>query len=175
MTHRPAADEYAPYYEKYVSLVPGTDILSILEKQIETIQKYAAAVSAEREKYRYAEGKWSIREVFGHMIDGEWVFGYRALCISRGETAPLPSFDENGYVDHSNYANRELAELCAELVAVRRVNLMLLRTFDGQNWERRGTASGKTVSARALAFLMAGHILHHLSGLHNNYGILPRE
>lgn len=171
MTHRPAANEYAPYYEKYISLVPGNDIMAVLQQQIADIQRCAAAVSAERETYRYAEGKWSIREVIGHMIDGERVFGYRALCISRGETAPLPSFDENGYVDHSNYANRELAELCEELVAVRRVNVMLLQTFNEQNWDRKGIASGKTVSTRALAFLMAGHILHHLSGLHNNYGV----
>jgi hypothetical protein len=168
---RPREDEYAPFYARYVALVPETDILAVLAHQVEEIRRLAASVPAERETYRYAEGKWSVREVLGHLIDGERVFGYRAFCISRGETAPLPAFDENQYVAAARSHTTPLRELVDELALVRRSNLAALRRLEPEHWQRFGTASGKPVTARALAWVMAGHPRHHLNILRERYGL----
>jgi uncharacterized damage-inducible protein DinB len=168
---RPTDAEYAPFYAPYVALVPETDILPVLEQQIEEIRRLAAAVPSPRETYRYAEGKWSIRQVLGHLVDGERVFGYRAFCISRGEQAPLPSFDENQYVSASRFDATPLLELADELALVRRSNLVVLRRLEEARWARAGIASGKPVSVRALAWVMAGHPRHHLGILKERYGV----
>jgi hypothetical protein len=171
-TGRPAETEYAPFYAGYVSLVPESDILPVLEQQVDEFRELASAVSPDRETFRYAPDKWSVREVFGHLTDGERVFGYRAFCISRGETAPLPSFDENTYVAQSGYGRVPLAELAHELVSVRRANLALLRRFEAGSWARAGTASNKPVTVRALAYVMAGHPRHHIAILRERYGLV---
>ena len=154
-----------------MALVPETDIVGVLEPQVEEIRRLLAAVPAERETYRYAEGKWSIRQVLGHLVDGERVFGYRAFCISRGEQAALPSFDENQYVAEARSDGVPLRELVDELALVRRSNLAVLRRLDAREWARVGTASGKPVSVRALAWVMAGHPRHHLQVLRERYGV----
>lgn len=169
--NRPADSEYAPFYAGYVSLVPEADILSVLEEQKRVFRRLGAGVPADRERYRYAADKWSIREVAGHLVDGERVFGYRAFAISRGERAPLPSFDENEYVSASSYDAVPLADLVAELVSVRDANLAVLRRLSDETWGRVGTASGKAVSVRALAWVMAGHPRHHLAILRERYGV----
>jgi hypothetical protein len=166
---RPTETEYATFYRGYVALVPETDIVGVLEPQVEEIRRLLAPVSAEKETYRYAEGKWSIRQVLGHLVDGERVFGYRAFCISRGEQAALPSFDENQYVAEARADAIPLRELVEELDLVRRANLALLRRLDSREWARVGTASGKPVSVRALAWVMAGHPRHHLQILRERY------
>ena len=143
----------------------------MLEPQVEEIRRFLASVPAERETYRYAEGKWSIRQVLGHLVDGERVFGYRAFCISRGEQAALPSFDENEYVAGARSDGVPLRELVEELALVRRSNLVVLRRLDAREWARVGTASGKPVSVRALAWVMAGHPRHHLQILRERYGV----
>jgi hypothetical protein len=168
---RPAPTEYAPFYAAYVALVPEDDVLAALESQPADWRRLAAAVPAERESHRYAPGKWSIREVLGHVAHGERVFGYRAFAISRGEQAPLPSFDENAYVAASGDAGVALGALVEELVAVRQANLAFLRRLPGGAWDRVGTASGKPVSVRALAFIMAGHPRHHVAVLRDRYGV----
>jgi DinB superfamily len=168
---RPTEAEFAPFYAPYVALVPEADILAVLEQQAEEIRRLAASVPKERETFRYAEGKWSIREVLGHLVDGERIFGYRAFCISRGETAPLPSFDENRYVAAAGSDATPLAELADELALVRRSNLVVLRRLELPEWARVGTASGKPVSVRALAWVMAGHPRHHLEVLRERYGL----
>jgi hypothetical protein len=168
---RPSEDECAPFYAGYVSLVPEADIVAVLDEQRTAFRRLADAVSAGREQHRYAPGKWSIREVTGHLVDGERVFGYRAFAISRGEGAPLPSFDENEYVRESGYDGVPLRELVAELVAVRDANLAVLRRLPEDVWARRGVANGKPVSVRALAFIMAGHPRHHLGILRDRYGV----
>ena len=171
MTERPPQTEYAPFYAGYVALVPETDILAVLEGQVDAIRRLLAPVPAEKESYRYAEGKWSLRQVLGHLVDGERVFGYRAFCFSRGEQAPLPSFDENQYVDAARADSIPLAELLEELALVRQGNLVVLRRLDAREWARVGTASGKPVSVRALAWIMAGHPRHHLNVLRERYGV----
>ena len=168
---RPTGTEYAAFYAGYVALVPETDILGVLEAQVEEIRRLLASVSVEKESYRYAEGKWSIRQVLGHLVDAERVFGYRAFCFSRGEQAPLPSFDENRYVDAARSDSVPLRELVEELALVRQGNLVALRRLDAREWAQVGTASGKPVSVRALAWIMAGHPRHHLQILRERYGV----
>ncbi len=171
MTERPPQSEYAPFYAGYVALVPETDVLAVLEGQVDAIRGALASVPAARENYRYAEGKWSIRQVLGHLIDAERVFGYRAFCFSRGEEAPLPSFDENRYVGAARADSIPLAELLAELALVRQGNLVVLRRLDAREWARVGTASGQPVTVRALAWIMAGHPRHHMDVLRERYGV----
>jgi len=168
---RPTETEYATFYRGYVALVPETDIAGVLETQAEEIRRLLATVSPEKETYRYAEGKWSIRQVLGHLVDAERVFGYRAFCFSRGEQAPLPSFDENRYVDAARSDSVPLRELVEELALVRRSNLVALRRLDAREWAQVGTASGKPVSVRALAWIMAGHPRHHVQILRERYGV----
>jgi hypothetical protein len=168
---RPNETEYAPFYAGYVALVPETDVLAVLDGQVAEVRRFAASVSPDREALRYAEGKWSVREVFGHLVDAERVFGHRAFCFSRGETAALPSFDENQYVAAASSDSIPLLELVEELALVRRSNLAFLRRLQGPDWTRVGTASGKPVSVRALAWIMAGHPRHHQKVLREKYGI----
>jgi hypothetical protein len=149
MKSRPSEVEYAAYFSRYVSLVPETDVMTVLEEQLNELPNIAALVPADRERFRYDPGKWSIREVFGHLTDAERVFGYRAFCISRGEQAPLPAFDEDAYIAESHYDERTLADLLLELVSVREANIALLRHLGDREWERAGTASNKPVTVRA--------------------------
>ena len=170
-TGRPADTEYAPFYAGYVRLVPEDDALWALERQLDDLRALSAAVPRDRETHRYAPGKWSVRQVIGHVTDGERVFGYRAFCISRGEAAPLPAFDENAYVERSSYESVPLGELVDELVDVRRANLAALRRLAAGDWARVGTASGKPVSVRALGYVMVGHPRHHVAVLREKYGV----
>ncbi len=171
-TGRPAEAEYAPSYARYVSLVSEDDAVAALEEQLDEVRRLVASVSADRETFRYEPEKWSVREVIGHLIDGERVFGYRAYCISRGELAALPAFDENAYVAASRYDEIPLLELGRELLAVRNVNLVALRRLDPDTWTRRGIASGKPISVRALGYVMVGHVRHHEAILLERYGIV---
>jgi len=168
---RPGADEYAEFYAGYVSLVPETDVLPALDEQVDELGAICRSVSPERESYRYQPGKWSVREMIGHIGDAERVFGYRAFCFSRGEQQPLPGFDEKVYVAASGFDVRPLASLFDEWAALRRVNLTLLRGLDEKAWTSRGTAFSKSVSVRALAYIMAGHVRHHMGVLASRYGI----
>jgi len=168
---RPGEGEYTPFYARYVALVPETDILAVLERQAGEIRALATSVPADRETYRYGEGKWSVRQVLGHLVDGERVFGYRAFCISRGERAGLPSFDENEYVAEARSDAIPLRELADELAVVRESNLAFLRRLQPREWERVGTASGKPITVRALAWVMAGHPRHHVEILRERYGL----
>jgi hypothetical protein len=171
MISRPSENEYASYYSRYISLVSGSDVLSVLETQLEDITRLVGSVTPERETYRYAPDKWSIRQVLGHLVDGERVFGYRAFCISRGESALLPKFDENAYVAESHYNERTLSGLLAEFTIIRKSNLAFLCQLTETDWKRMGTVSNNPVSVRALAFIMAGHVRHHYTLLHTSYDV----
>lgn len=170
-TRRPTDAEYAPFYAGYVSLVPETEVLPVLEAQVEEIRRAAAAVPAEGETFRYAPGKWSVREVFGHLADSERVFSYRAFSIARGNEQELPGFDENGSMEPARFDHRPLASLVEELVSVRAATLYLFRHVAREDWLRVGTANGSPVSVRALAFMAAGHVRHHLGVLRERYGV----
>jgi len=168
---RPAENEYAPFYAGYVARVPEADILPVLESQIGVIHELFRRVPAERETYRYAPEKWSLREVAGHLGDAERVFGYRAFCVSRGDETPLPGFDEQHYVARSGYETRPLSELVEELVALRQSNVKLLRAVPGSAWALSGNANGSPITLRALGYVMAGHVRHHRAVLEERYGI----
>jgi len=168
---RPAENEFVPYYSRYISLVPESNVLPVLEAQLAELDRLAHSIPPEREQFRYAEGKWSIREVLGHLIDGERVFAYRAFCISRGESAPLPSLDQNAYVAESRYNERAIGDLAAEFSWLRKSSLAFLNALTEAEWKRIGIASNNPVSVLALAYIMAGHIRHHLKVLHASYGV----
>ena len=171
MIEKPSESEYAPFYAGYIARIPAVDVLEILESQSSELRGLASAASPELEVYRYAPGKWSVREVFGHLIDGERVFGYRAFRIGRGDQTPLPGFDENEYVAASGYHHRDLTSLTEEFALVRAANLAVFHSLAGDGWRRLGTANGHPVSVRALAFIMAGHVSHHLALLGERYGL----
>jgi hypothetical protein len=168
---RPSPSEYAPFYETYVSLVPETNVLPVLEAQPAELRALATAIASGREQYRYEPGKWSVREVLGHVGDAERVFGYRAFCISRGETANLPSFDEKDYTARSTFDRIPVADLVDEWAALRASNLTVLRRLGPADWGRAGTANHASVSVLALAFILAGHVRHHAGILRSRYGV----
>jgi hypothetical protein len=170
---RPTEAEYAPFYARYLSLVPEEDLLEALEVQPAWLRGRLAGVPTERETRRYEPGKWSVRQVVGHMSDVERVLGYRAFCISRGETAALPGFDEKAYVAGSRYEDRPLADLTTDFTRAREANLVVLRQLDPEAWMRQGVANGSPVSVRALGFILAGHARHHVRVLESRYGIPP--
>src|SRR5579862_467614 len=172
---RPEPGEYAPFYETYVSKVQGGDVLSQLESQrLQTAQLFAA--STERDgNFRYAPGKWSIKEVVGHLSDSERIFAYRALRIARGDQTPLSGFEQDDYVRGGGFNERALASLVEEFADVRSASVALFRSLGAEAWLRRGTANKNEVSVRALAFITAGHELHHRRILEERYfSAIPR-
>ncbi len=167
--NKPDPKEYNSYYERYISLVPLADILNTLETQFRETRAMLDAIPEQRGAHRYAEGKWSIKEVIGHMIDTERIFAYRALRISRSDTTPLASFEQDEYVKTANSDAASLASLIEEFAAVRRANVLMLRNLPAEAWTRMGTASNYPVSVRALAWIIAGHELHHRAVLKEKY------
>jgi uncharacterized damage-inducible protein DinB len=167
----PASDEYAPFYSGYVAGVKGADILRVLERQMPRIGKACSRLSEVDALARYAPGKWSIKEVIGHMTDAERIFAYRALRISRADTTPLASFDENAYVAAANFDSRSMSDLLVDLEAVRASTIRLLQSLAPEAWGRRGVASTHAVSVRALAHIIAGHAQHHMRVLEERYGL----
>jgi len=168
---RPEPDEIPPHYVGYIKRVPELDPVIVCAEQIEDTATLLSPLSEKDAMYRYDRGKWSIKEVVGHLADVERIMAYRALRIARGDTTPLPSFDENAYVPIAKFDTRSLADLVGELRTARAGTLALLRTFDADAWRRRGTASGKPVSVRALAFMIPGHERHHVEILRTRYGL----
>jgi hypothetical protein len=170
----PTPDEYDPYYAGYINRIArGQDVLTVLEQQLGSTPALFQGMEQSRGNYRYAPGKWSIKEVIGHLADTERIMSDRALRIGRGDTTPLPGFDENAYVPAMEADARPLEDVVTEWSAVRRATLALFRGLPPAAWVRRGVANGATVSVRALAFIVAGHERHHLETLRNRYGITP--
>jgi hypothetical protein len=161
--------EYAPYYEAYIGQVSENDVLPVLRSQMDELDVLLNRVEPEQERFRYAEGKWSIREIVGHLIDGERVFGFRAFCIARGERQNLPGFDQDDYMATAPYDQIELEDLLNELRLVRLGNIAMLRSLDEESWNRIGTANDNQISVRAIAFIMAGHLRHHMNVLREKY------
>ncbi len=169
--NRPLESEYAPDYLGYVANVSEEEILPVLRSQLDALDVLLNRVTPERETYRYAEGKWSIREIVGHLIDAERVFGYRAFCIARGENQDLPGFEQNDYIAAARYDSIDLDDLLSELRLLRLANLAFMRNLDELAWATVGTANANEVSVRALAFMMAGHVRHHMEVLRERYGL----
>jgi hypothetical protein len=167
--NRPELAEYDRYYERYVSLVKETDIIAAMENQLAEIEKLFAGISEEKSLTAYAPGKWTIKELLGHLTDGERIFAYRALRISRADQTPIEGFEQDGYIENSSFNTAKLIDLTEELILSRKANLILFKNLSGDAWTRIGTASGVPVSVRALAFIMVGHVRHHLNILRERY------
>ncbi len=167
--NRPEKEEYAEFYANYVALVGETDIVAALQNQPADLQHLLAGISPEKEIFRYAENKWSVREVIGHLVDGERVFSYRALRISRGDETPLAGFEENFYVANSNFSNLKIADSLEEFSLLRQSNVLLFNNLTEEMWQKTGTASDARISVRALAFIMVGHVRHHAQILRERY------
>lgn len=166
---RPEPGEYAPYYEKYISQIPATDILHTLEDQRrQTLLLLSGRTEADG-NLSYAPGKWTVKEVLGHVNDSERVFAYRALRISRGDATPMEGFEQDDYVRNGPFARRPLEDLIEDYIAVRRATVSLFRNLDADAWTRRGIANKNEVSVRALAYIIAGHELHHRKILEEKY------
>jgi len=167
--NRPMESEYAPDFQSYIDQVSESDILPVLRSQMDELDVLLERVEPHQETFRYGEGKWSIREIVGHLIDGERVFGYRAFCVARGEQQNLPGFEQDDYMATSHYDKIELEDLLSELRLIRLGNIAMFRTLDEESWSRMGTANENQVTVRAIAFIMAGHVRHHMSVLRERY------
>ena len=165
----PAVGEYAEWYAGYVSRVPAGDVVSTLRDQLPETTALLRGLDPSRTTSGYAPGKWSIRDIALHMADTERVMSYRALRIARGDTTPLASFDENVYAPAASANARSMDSLLAEFEAVRRATIALLDGLPAEAWARGGTASGKPVTVRALAWIIAGHERHHLAVIRERY------
>jgi hypothetical protein len=168
LTEKPSPDEYAPYYSKYIDLIHG-DVMGTLASQIEKSLATLRAVSDSDSLNRYAPGKWSLREVVGHMIDAERIFAYRALRFARHDRTELPGFEQDDYVASARCDSRPWADLLAEFEILRRSNLLMFAGFETDAWLRRGKASGNVMSARGAAYTIAGHELHHMLIVRDRY------
>ena len=168
---RPADDEFAPFYAGYVAKVPDGEILKFLETQLREVRSLLSTIPEGRGIHRYADGKWSIKEVIGHVCDAERIFAYRALRFARADATDLPGFDENAYVPAGAFDRRTMASLVDEVVQVRDATMSLVRTLDAEAGARRGTANAKSITVRALVWIMAGHMAHHAAVLRERYGV----
>ena len=166
---RPESGEYAPYYERYISLIAGSDILGTLDAQRRQTLILLSGRDESDGDFRYAPDKWSAKEVIGHVCDTERIFAARMLRISRGDRTPIEGFEQDDYVRNGPFAKIALAEVIEDYIAVRRATLTLLRNLDEQAWMRRGIANKNEVSVRALAYITAGHELHHRRILEEKY------
>lgn len=169
MIQAPASNEYDRHYATYIEPVAHEDVLRQLEAQAQSTPKLLATIPESRAGFRYAPGKWSIRDIIGHLADSERIFAYRALRIARHDTTPLASFDENAYADVAGFDNRTLADVGAEFASVRASTITLFRSMDAETLALTGTASGKPISVRALAFIILGHERHHLNVIKAKY------
>lgn len=168
---KPDETEYQPYYGRYISLVPddGGDILATLSEQLKESLSLLRSISETRADFRYAPGKWSIKELVGHIIDSERIFSYRALRFARNDQTPLSGYEQDDYVRNASFDAYPLAELADEFESIRRASIFLFKHLDEEAWMRRGVANGNEVSVRALAYILAGHELHHREILRSKY------
>jgi hypothetical protein len=168
---RPSADEYPAFFAGYIATVgEESDGLAALERQQPLIAAFGGLPS-ETASYRYSEGKWTVRDVIGHVIDAERIFSYRLLRIARGDQTPLPGFDETTYAEISNAGRRDVSALANELGAVRHSSIALVRSLEDAVLANRGTVRAGELTARAQVFIIAGHFAHHAKLLKERYGV----
>jgi uncharacterized damage-inducible protein DinB len=168
---RPAADEASSYYHGYIAKVSGENIGEQLVDQLAEVERLVGSLNDTAALARYSPGKWSVKEVLGHLIDAERIFSYRLLRVGRGDVTPLPGFDQNPYVSAAHSNERALRELAAEFRAVRLSSVALVNGLPSTSWSQMGQASGEPVSARALVYIIVGHVAHHLDVLRERYGL----
>ena len=170
MIARPTADEFAPFYAGYIDKVPASGPVATLEAQRHAIGALAT-LPDDQASHRYADGKWSVKEVLGHLADGERVFSYRLLRIARADRTPLAGFDENAWAKTAPHAKRPMRKVADEMIAIRRSTLALIDSLDDTAIANQGVANNNPVSARALCWIIAGHAEHHLGILTERYGV----
>ncbi len=166
---RPETDEFDSYYERYISLVTDGDIISTLKNRIAETLDLLNKISAEKADFRYAESKWSVKELVGHIIDTERIFAYRALRIARGDQTPIEGYEQDDYIKNAEFAKCNLADLAEEFALVRKANVLMFKNLSETAWHRRGVANNKEISVRALAYICAGHEIYHLNILKERY------
>jgi DinB superfamily len=167
--NRPNTNEYAAYYETYVSLVDESDIVSAMRNQTDELRDIFSQMSDDKGLYRYETGKWSIKELLGHLIDGERVFAYRALRFARADKTELAGFDQDPYIENANFDTVKLQDLLEELLSLRNANTLFFNNLSEEAWSRTGVASENEISVRAIAFILVGHIRHHIKILKERY------
>ena len=166
---KPLETEYLPYYGRYISLVPGDNILAVLSKQLDETLALLRTIPESQAGFRYEPGKWSIKELLGHLIDTERIFAYRALRFARNDETPVPGYEQDDYVRNASFDDYPLNDLALEFESVRRATLFLFKHLNEEAWMRRGVANESEVSVRALAYIIAGHELHHREILRSRY------
>lgn len=167
--NRPETNEYDPYYNTYISLIEGENVMPVLDEQAAELRSIFLGVPEEKGTFAYADGKWTIKEVLSHLIDGERMFAYRILRISRGDKTPIEGFEQDGYIENSDANGRSFAKLLDEFDLQRRSNMLMLNNLSDAGSRRMGTASEKAISVRALTYIMAGHVRHHFNILKTRY------
>jgi len=161
--------EYAPYYAGYIQVLENVQLIEELEICVHEFIRFVQNIPMDKFDYRYAEGKWTIKDIIQHLIDSERVFSYRALRISRNDKTPLPGFEENDYVDNTDANNRGIQDLLTEMAVVRQSTLSLFKSFSQEQLTRIGIASEKEVSVRAIGFIIIGHQKHHMKVFRERY------
>jgi hypothetical protein len=165
----PTPEEHPPYFSNYIKLVNSENILKLLDEQVVDVQELLSNISEEKENYAYAEGKWTVKEVIGHIIDTERIMAYRALRFARKDKTNLAGFDENFYVVNSNFKDRTLYDLAHEFAIVRESNLALFKHFNVEMLDEVGNANGNNMSVRAILYMIAGHTTHHTNIIKSRY------
>jgi uncharacterized damage-inducible protein DinB len=168
---RPQQGDYNPYFDNYISLVKGENILPVLESNRRATEAFLKSIPEEKGDYAYAEGKWSVKQVIIHITDTERVFAYRALTIARGDTTPLPGYDENIWADNCAAEKRTLADVVEEFLSVRQSTIHLVKSFNEEMLSRKGTTNNNPASVIALLYVIAGHELHHLNVMRERYNL----
>jgi hypothetical protein len=169
LAQRPGPGEFASSFAGYVAHVPDGDVIATLSRELQRSETLLGRLPAAKADFRYAPGKWSLKEVLGHVIDAEWIFTYRALCFARGDKGPLPSMDQDQFMAGANFASLPLATLLAQFRHLRSASTLLFSSFGPEVLERRGVASGNEFSVRALPWIIAGHGMHHLGVIESRY------
>ncbi|MEP6732896.1 MAG: DinB family protein [bacterium] len=168
---RPEAGEFPAFYAGYVSKVSDGDILVLMREAREELASSLGGIPESKGAFRYAEGKWTVKTLLGHMVDAERIFTYRALRLARGDATPLPGFDEDSYAQSAGSDARTVADLAAEMLDIRAATIRLFESFPDDAWVRRGLVNNAPVSVRALAYITVGHARHHLGVLRERYGV----
>jgi uncharacterized damage-inducible protein DinB len=166
---RPTSQDAAEFYHGYINHAKGNSIEELITNHVVKLKEFYSNLPGEKADYAYAQGKWTIKELFQHIIDAERIFVYRALRFARKDTTPLASFDENAYAQHSNAANRTFQSLKDEFNAVRASTDMMLASLNEEQLNASGTASNKHITVNALAFIIYGHLLHHKAIIEERY------
>lgn len=166
---KPEPTEFAPYYGTYINKVENKDLLPALVENLDSFSAFLKSIPPDQLEYRYAEGKWTVKEVIVHLLDAERIFAYRALRFARNDKTDLAGFEENDYVPQSNAANQTAQSLLAEFQAVRNASITLFKSFTPEMCLRSGKANGKEISVRSLGFIIVGHTIHHQQTIRERY------